>query len=157
MSFVSRGSPLFEEFLKMAGDMSSVVVTSSVPSVGPGDALLVIDMQNDFCPKDPIGNPDGGRFGVAEGDHIVPAITKLIDHFVDAGATVCATRDYHPHDHCCFTSVGGPFPAHCVQGSRGSYFLPPIGKALASGLARAGSDKVFVAFKAMHEDIDSFG
>ena len=52
----------------------------------------------------------------------------------DSGATVCATRDYHPIDHVCFTSEGGPFPAHSVQGTNGTKFLPPIAKAHAAAL-----------------------
>ena len=145
-TFETRGSPLFAEFLHLAGDTKGIAVTS-LPAVGPDDALLVIDMQNDFCPADPITNPDGGRFGVPEGDLIVPQITKLIEHFVAHKASVFATRDYHPHDHVCFTSQGGPFPSHCVQGTTGSEFLPPIAKALGEGVLKAGKDKVGVAFK----------
>lgn len=70
---------------------------------------------------------------------------------------VGATRDYHPHDHASFVTQGGPFPAHCVQGSKGSMFRPVIAKALSAAMTTAGQDRVFVAFKAMHEDVDSFG
>ena len=77
-------------------------------------------------PHDPVANPQGGKFGVAEGGDIVKPIVKLIDAAVKAKATVCATRDYHPHDHCSFNAQGGPFPAHCVQGTPGSFFMKPI-------------------------------
>ena len=79
----------------------------------------------------------------------------MMRQFVKCGGRVVATRDYHPFDHVSFMQQGGPFPAHCVQGTAGSYFLPPIADALAAG-KRAGGN-VSVAFKGMHEDIDSFG
>ena len=60
------------------------------------DALIIIDMQRDFVPKS-IHNPNGGRFGVAEGDEIVAEICCLIKAASDVGATIIATRDYHPH------------------------------------------------------------
>jgi hypothetical protein len=67
---------------------------------------------------------------------------------------VVATRDYHPIDHVSFVPKG-PFPAHCIQGTPGACFLKPIAKAMADCM-REGGD-VAVAFKGMHEDIDSFG
>ena len=103
-------SDLFKEWLGLAGGPSP---TPDDP-LGPDDALCVIDMQADFLPHDPERNPHGGRFGVAEGLDIIDTIVKLVDMAADSGATVCATRDYHPIDHVCFTSEGGPFPAHCV-------------------------------------------
>ena len=152
--FVHEGSPLFGEFL---GLLETLDVAADVRPIGPGDALLVIDMQCDFLPKDDVSNPHGGRFGVAEGDHIVRPIAKLIDHFAARGGSVAATRDYHPHDHVSFLSQGGPFPAHCVQGTKGSEFVPPISRAMAAAMRQRGPEAVAVAFKAMHEDVDSFG
>ena len=149
--FASAQSPLFREYLELLGPGAP----GSVSSIDADDALLVIDMQNDFIPADPVENPDGGRFGVAEGADIVQPIVQLIEHFVKCGGSVYATRDYHPHDHCSFLTQGGPFPAHCVQGTAGSKFYPPISRALAAG--RQAGGKVAVAFKAMHEDVDSFG
>ena len=98
-------------------------------------------------PQDAVTNPHGGKFGVAEGGHVVKPIVSLIDSFVAAGSTVVATRDYHPHDHVSFLSQGGPFPAHCVQGSPGSKFLPAIAAALAAGVRVLGGDKVRVAVR----------
>ena len=114
-SFASENSPLFKEYLGLLGE--TLGEPTAVGEIGPGDALLVIDMQRDFVPKSSSNNPDGGRFGVAEGDHIVPFCEQLISHFVQKGAYVMATRDYHPCDHASFVPQGGPFPAHCVQGS----------------------------------------
>ncbi|CAK8989939.1 Hypothetical protein SCF082_LOCUS2042 [Durusdinium trenchii] len=73
-----------------------------------------------------------------------------------SGSCVCATRDYHPHDHCSFMTCGGPFPPHCLQGSMGSYFEPRIGAKLTQAIQQ-NQENVMVAFKAFHEHIDSFG
>ena len=134
-SFTSHDSPLFEEYLELLGPGLSPAATAPI---GPNDALLVIDMQADFVPKDGLTNPDGGRFGVSEGEKVVPLCCHLIDHFVKQGASVVATRDYHPVDHCSFLSQGGPFPAHCIQGTAGSHLLPPIAAALEAGLLAGG-------------------
>jgi len=136
--------------------MMGVTTPADLGDITEDDALLVIDMQCDFVPQHSVDNPDGGRFGVAEGDHIVLACVQLIEHFVAKGGYVAATRDYHPHDHVSFVSEGGPFPVHCVQGSPGSHFMPEIARALAAGKRKA-RERVHVAFKAMHEDVDSFG
>lgn len=171
-----------QELLKMAG--CQVGATGSDNgwgslSLSPKDTLLIIDMQNDFIPAEDA--PNGGRFGVPEGGACVAPIVKLIDEFARAGAMVVGTRDYHPHDHCSFTGFGGPFPAHCVQGSVGSEFFPAIGDALiaaekvgtrkkstASFGAKGGggntnfprpspNSKVEIVFKGFVEEVDSFG
>ena len=147
-------APLFREYVALCGP--SLRIEDDVAAIGEDDALIIIDMQKDFIPFDPVDNPDGGRFGVAEGEAIIDSIVQLTNAFVRAGATVVATRDYHPCDHVSFVPAG-PFPVHCVQGSEGSKFLPPIAEALAKGVRRLGTERVFVAFKGMHEHIDSFG
>ncbi|MEM9212499.1 MAG: bifunctional nicotinamidase/pyrazinamidase [Pseudomonadota bacterium] len=88
-------------------------------------ALLVIDIQNDFCP--------GGALAVAEGDAIIPRVNALMDQF----DVVVATQDWHPADHKSFASNHGaePFsmtdmpygpqvlwPDHCIQGTDGAAF-----------------------------------
>jgi len=121
---------------------------------GPDDCLLVIDMQNDFLPADVA--PAGGAFGVAEGGATVKPIVDLIERFSQRGSMVVATKDYHPLEHSSFTTHGGPFPPHCVQGSPGSRFFPPVGEALAAAKAsRQGA--VEIAFKGFAEETDSFG
>ena len=151
-TFAASGSPLFKEYLQLLGvsrpDKLSGPITAQ-------DALLVIDMQNDFVPHHNEDNPHGGRFGVPEGSHIVRPCIDLIHAFADAGAYVAATRDYHPADHASFIRQGGPFPPHCVQGTKGAELLQPIAKALAQEKWSA-PDRVDIAFKAMHEDVDSF-
>lgn len=118
------------------------------------DTLLVIDMQNDFLPADVA--PLGGAFGVAEGGSTVGYICSLIRAFNQVGALVVATRDYHPLEHSSFIPQGGPFPAHCVQGSPGSKFFPAIGDALKKA-SDSGKGKVEIAFKGFVEEVDSFG
>lgn len=113
--------------------------------VRPQDVLFVIDMQTDFLP--------GGSFGVAEGDSTLPEITRLMVDVFPFTNLVFATRDYHPVDHCSFNAYGGPFPAHCVQGSKGSFLHPMIGEAVHA----RGKDNTSVVFKGFSEDIDSFG
>lgn len=79
------------------------------------DALLVVDVQRDFCP--------GGALAVPQGDRIVPAINRLLGltHWVTV-----ATRDWHPPDHCSFTAQGGIWPAHCVAHTDGAAFHPEL-------------------------------
>jgi len=84
--------------------------------------LVVVDVQNDFCP--------GGAVPVPEGDKVVPMLNEYVKKFRNAGAAIIFTRDWHPHDHSSFKSQGGPWPPHCVQGSKGAEFhealvLPP--------------------------------
>ena len=66
--FAKDGSPMFQEYLKLLGDIGD---PAAVGPITADDALLVIDMQQDFCPVSPT-NPNGGRFGVPEGENIVP-------------------------------------------------------------------------------------
>lgn len=87
-----------------------------------GDALLIIDVQNDFLP--------GGALAVADGDAILASLNAWIAAFRRAGLPVFATRDWHPSAHASFTAQGGRWPAHCVAGSPGAAIsdqlaLPP--------------------------------
>ncbi|MGE4532909.1 isochorismatase family protein [Halomonas sp.] len=85
---------------------------------GPEDALLVVDMQNDFC--------EGGALAVAGGAALVPGINAEIAAARAAGALVVASRDWHPVDHASFTHRGGPWPVHCVQDTQGAAFHPDL-------------------------------
>jgi len=78
------------------------------------DAVVVVDVQRDFC--------RGGALAIAGADDIVPTINRLIDEATAAGATVVASRDWHPADHASFQTRGGPWPKHCVAGSEGARF-----------------------------------
>ena len=77
-------------------------------------ALLVIDIQNDFCP--------GGALAVAGGNEVVAPTNRLIKRFQQHGDPIFYTRDWHPANHCSFNTRGGPWPVHCVQGSPGAAF-----------------------------------
>lgn len=74
-------------------------------------ALVIVDVQNDFCP--------GGTLAVPNGDQVVPVFNKLLQQ---TDMLFVATRDWHPEDHCSFKSQGGPWPAHCVAGTFGADF-----------------------------------
>lgn len=92
--------------------------SSHPPVPAPGDALLVVDVQNDFLP--------GGALGVPEGDRVVPVLNRYIARFAEAGLPVIATRDWHPPGHCSFAERGGPWPPHCVAGTPGAAFAPGL-------------------------------
>jgi len=79
-----------------------------------GDALIVVDVQNDFLP--------GGALGVPDGDRIIAPLNEVIRIFSRGALPLFFTRDWHPRDHCSFSENGGPWPAHCVQHTRGAEF-----------------------------------
>ncbi len=80
----------------------------------PGDALLLVDVQNDFMP--------GGALPVAEGDAVVDVLNGWISAAREAGVPVFASRDWHPEGHVSFEERGGPWPPHCVQDTGGAAF-----------------------------------
>jgi len=84
----------------------------------PGDALLIVDVQNDFLP--------GGSLAVLHGDKVVPALNRYIGTFEAQGLPVYATRDWHPERHCSFRAQGGPWPPHCIAHTRGAEFAPAL-------------------------------
>lgn len=75
-------------------------------------ALLIVDVQNDFCP--------GGALAVAGGDAVAPVLSRLAARACALGLPVYASRDWHPANSTHFASNGGPWPAHCVAGSPGA-------------------------------------
>jgi nicotinamidase/pyrazinamidase len=77
-------------------------------------ALIVVDVQNDFCP--------GGSLAVNKGDEVVAPLNKLITEFLNRGELVFKTRDWHPPKTKHFTLYGGTWPVHCVQETRGAEF-----------------------------------
>ena len=81
-------------------------------------ALVVVDVQRDFCP--------GGALAVKDGDEIVSGINRLTEAFVSAGLPVYFTRDWHPRDHCSFKGQGGIWPPHCIRGTAGAKFAPGL-------------------------------
>jgi nicotinamidase/pyrazinamidase len=92
------------------------------------DALVIVDVQNDFCP--------GGALGVPGGDAVVPVLNRYAERFAAAGAPVFASRDWHPARTSHFKAYGGVWPPHCVQETPGAQFHPglvlPAGTAVVS-------------------------
>lgn len=76
--------------------------------------LLIVDVQNDFCP--------GGSLAVSNGDQVVAPINKLIKHFLDNRWVAFASRDWHPLDTGHFATNGGAWPIHCVANTDGAKF-----------------------------------
>jgi nicotinamidase/pyrazinamidase len=104
----------------------------------PTDALIVVDVQNDFCP--------GGALAVSEGDTIVPVINQLIEKF----RVRAFTRDWHPPNHCSFSDVpqfvDGSWPAHCVFDTPGAALHPDL----------AVPDDAIMVNKATTQDRDAY-
>ncbi|MEG3639833.1 nicotinamidase [Magnetococcus sp. PR-3] len=75
------------------------------------DALIIVDLQKDFCP--------GGALAVPGGDEVVPVVNIWQRKMVEAGALIVASRDWHPANHVSFQ---GTWPPHCVQESEGAAF-----------------------------------
>lgn len=82
--------------------------------LGKGDALLIVDLQNDFLP--------GGALAVPRGDLVIAPINALIALYHGRGLPIYASRDWHPDEHCSFTAQGGPWPPHCVAATEGALF-----------------------------------
>lgn len=107
------------------------------------DALLIVDVQNDFCP--------GGALGAPEGDKVVPVINKIIRNF----ELVIASKDWHPKESTHFEN----WPYHCVQGSQGAEFHPgletgKIDKIFLKGTT--GEDDGYSAFEATNMDLADY-
>jgi nicotinamidase/pyrazinamidase len=123
---------------------------------GDNDLLLIIDVQNDFCP--------GGALAVADGDAVVPIVNRLAERF----AHVALTQDWHPSGHSSFaTSHPGsaPFetismpygrqtlwPDHCVQGTQGAAFHPQLATQRAEFLIRKGFRREIDSYSAFYEN-----
>ena len=82
------------------------------------DALILVDVQRDFC--------SGGALPVPDGEKIIPVLNKYIEKFSKAGALIVATRDWHPPNHMSFKDYGGIWPSHCIQGTLGAEFHPDL-------------------------------
>jgi nicotinamidase/pyrazinamidase len=84
----------------------------------PTDALVVVDVQRDFCP--------GGALAVREGDRVVGPLRSYIAVFERRGLPLFYTRDWHPPGHSSFRERGGIWPPHCVAGTTGAEFHPEL-------------------------------
>lgn len=102
------------------------------------DALVIVDVQNDFCP--------GGALAVPDGDRVVPVLNRYAERFSQRGAPIFASRDWHPARTKHFKAGGGPWPPHCVQDTPGAAFHP--------GLALPAETEV--VSKGMDADADAY-
>ena len=124
---VVRSRPLRELRARLSGGLT----------LGPTDALVVVDVQHDFLP--------GGALGVPDGDRVLAPIGRLLRHARDAGATVVASRDRHPADHVSFAARQGPWPPHCVVGTDGAEIHPEL-----------DLTGVRIVDKGTHVDVDAY-
>ena len=81
-------------------------------------ALIIVDVQNDFCP--------GGALAVAQGDEVVAPLNELAQEFLANGDLVVKTRDWHKPTTKHFADFGGVWPVHCVQNTHGAEFHPQL-------------------------------
>lgn len=125
-------------------------------SIGSSDVLLVVDVQNDFCP--------GGSLAVPRGDEVVVEVNRLAQRFEH----VVLTQDWHPRGHLSFASSHPgrtPFetvevaygtqvlwPDHCVQGSKGAAFHPGLDIAKAELIIRKGFHRQIDSYSAFYEN-----
>ena len=94
----------------------------------PTDALIIVDVQNTFCP--------GGTLPVAEGDQVVAPLNRVMPLFE---GRVFATQDWHPDNHCSFRERGGPWPPHAVQNTPDADLHPALDKSRITHVARKGA------------------
>lgn len=110
-------------------------------------ALLVVDVQNDFCP--------GGALAVPDGDAVVPVLNDYIARFSSRGLPVLASRDWHPPETSHFKPGGGPWPPHCVQDTPGAAFHPDLALPASAAVVTKGTsptDDGYSAFEATDEE-----
>lgn len=111
-------------------------------SLTPNDALIIVDVQNDFLP--------GGRLAVPRGDDVIQPLNCYIEQFLARQLMIVATRDWHPENHCSFTPQGGIWPPHCVQNSEGAAFAERLqlpASALVISKATEQSQDAYSAFQ----------
>lgn len=106
--------------------------------------LLIVDVQNDFCP--------GGALAVPEGDQIVPVLNQYVQKCRDRQIPIVASRDWHPEKTSHFKAYGGIWPPHCIQNTMGAQFHPDLKLPKESVVVSKGMDpdqdsySVFQAF-----------
>jgi len=92
------------------------------------EGLIVVDVQNDFCP--------GGALPVPDGDAVIEPINRLAEMI----PFVVATRDWHPPDHHSFRDQGGPWPVHCVRETSGAQLHPKLHSSQIDAIVDAGRE-----------------
>ena len=128
--------------------------------MSPSKALIVIDIQNDFCP--------GGALAVTAGDEIIEDVNQMIESYHKAGDLVILTQDWHPAGHKSFASqhkgkapfdmIDMPYgaqtlwPDHCVQGSNGAALHAKLQSAVAHMIIRKGYNHEIDSYSAFFEN-----
>ncbi len=110
-------------------------------------AVLIVDVQNDFCP--------GGALAVPEGDQVVPVLNRVAAQVAQWGGTVVASRDWHPPTTRHFAAYGGKWPVHCVQNTPGAQFHPDLKLPQGAVIISKGTsenDDGYSAFEGRAED-----
>jgi len=100
-------------------------------SLQPGDALLIVDVQNDFCP--------GGALPIANGDAVIPVLNQWIAAADSAHLPVYYSYDWHPAGHVSFRESGGQWPPHCLQLSEGARLHAELRRATAATFIAKGA------------------
>jgi nicotinamidase/pyrazinamidase len=108
------------------------------------DGLVVVDVQNDFCP--------GGSLAVPAGDVVVPVLNEYAARFALAGAPVFVTRDWHPATTRHFQAGGGAWPPHCVQHTAGARFHPDLTMPAGTVVVSKGMDPEQDAYSAFQAE-----
>jgi nicotinamidase/pyrazinamidase len=104
----------------------------------PTDALLILDLQNDFC--------RGGPVAIAGGHAVAAQMAKAVAYFDAANILIYATQDWHPVDHASFRTEGGPWPLHCVQNTRGAELHPDLNLPPGAVIVRKGAARTKDAY-----------
>lgn len=116
------------------------------PQFQPGDGLLLVDPQNDFCP--------GGSLPVVDGDKVMPVLNVWAAAAASANVPIFVSRDWHPPKTTHFKEFGGIWPPHCVMGTHGAEFhpdlrLPPGVTVISKGMGE--TEDAYSAFQARDE------
>ena len=117
-----------------------------MPRFQRGDALLLVDPQNDFCP--------GGSLAVPEGDQVMPVLNDWAQAAQEAGVPIFVSRDWHPPHTTHFQSGGGVWPVHCVAGTPGAEFHPKLrvpATAIVVSKGMGATEDAYSAFQARDE------
>ena len=101
-------------------------------------ALLIVDVQNDFCP--------GGALGVTGGDRIIPVINEYIKLFNRHNMPIFFTRDWHPQETTHFQEKGGDWPPHCIRNTKGAEFHKELNM----------PDDAIILSKGLYPDADGY-
>jgi len=110
------------------------------------DALVIVDVQNDFCP--------GGALGVRDGDRVVAIVNRYAEKFAARGAAVFASRDWHPARTKHFKAFGGVWPPHCVQGTPGADWHRDLRLPSETTVVSKGMDPESDAYSAFQAETD---